>query len=97
MPTTYGEMAVGDALVVISTPYDAVTACVGTARIGLRAEGVRTVDVLAPFRHVAGHVVESQFVRLLTAYGMFPIAGKGICPTDAIRYIASGKTVVFAL
>ena len=97
MPTTYGEMAIGDTLIITAASSDAVTSSISSTWIRLCAERIWTIDILTPFRHIAGHVVQAQLVWVLSSNWMFPIARTRIGPTNTIRLISSCKTICFAL
>ena len=43
---------------------------VWTRRIGLSIAAIAAIPILAPFPHVAAHVIQAQLVRLLGLHGM---------------------------
>lgn len=67
------------------------------SRISLRIRGVASVPVLAPFPHVAGHVVYAELIRRLSSYGMCRRTRIREIPCHIVNGIAATVLVALAL
>ena len=72
----------------LSELAQAKSADIGTFRINLWQCGIRVRAIIAPFYHIACHIVESEFVGLLLAYGPDPI-GIARVPPHSINITAT--------
>ena len=93
--TPEGHATVPRAVVPTAPTEHAVRARRGTRGIRLSGAAVGAAPVLTPFKHIAAHVVETEFIRLLCGNGMFLIAAIVLVPRYVCERVAAAVVVTF--
>ena len=66
-------------------------------RIGLRVTAITASPILAPFPHVARHIVEAQFIGMLGLHGMGLVTAVAVIPRHVVNVAATAVLGVAAL